>query len=298
MSLILSGTDGLSDVDGSAATPAIRGTDANTGIFFPAADTIAFAEGGAEVARFDSSGNFGVGITPNTTSLGGTYSLLAVGKASGSGIIMGQTDLTAADSTAAQFLGKTTGASGYQLLGGMLVQTDGSSTTNAVGRLIFYTATGGSLSERARFNSTGAFVLAGGSTSATGVGITFPATQSASSDANTLDDYEEGTWTPNSTGIAVVGTFSSSGIYTKVGRVVTVIATFSATTSVAVAAGASFSTNIPIASGNLGIDSPGTFFRFGQSGGEIIVAQNDTRFYAGQAIGAVANFQISATYFV
>ena len=63
MSLILSGTDGLSDVDGSAATPAIRGTDANTGIFFPAADTIGFSEGGAEVARFDSSGNFGIGTT-------------------------------------------------------------------------------------------------------------------------------------------------------------------------------------------------------------------------------------------
>ena len=67
MTLILSGTNGLSDVDGSAATPAIRGTDANTGIFFPAADTIAFAEGGAEVARFDSSGNFGIGTaTPNS----------------------------------------------------------------------------------------------------------------------------------------------------------------------------------------------------------------------------------------
>jgi len=65
MSLILSGTDGLSDVDGTAATPAIRGTDANTGIFFPSADTIAFAEGGAEVARFDSSGNFGLGVTPS-----------------------------------------------------------------------------------------------------------------------------------------------------------------------------------------------------------------------------------------
>ena len=63
MSLILSGTDGLSDVDGSASTPAIRGTDTNTGIFFPAADTIAFSEGGAEVARFNSSGNFGVGTT-------------------------------------------------------------------------------------------------------------------------------------------------------------------------------------------------------------------------------------------
>jgi hypothetical protein len=54
MSLIISGTDGLSDVDGSAATPAIRGTDANTGIFFPAADTIAFAEGGVESMRIAS----------------------------------------------------------------------------------------------------------------------------------------------------------------------------------------------------------------------------------------------------
>jgi hypothetical protein len=57
MSLVLSGTNGLSDVDGTAATPAIRGTDTNTGIFFPAADTIAFSEGGVESMRIDSSGN-------------------------------------------------------------------------------------------------------------------------------------------------------------------------------------------------------------------------------------------------
>jgi hypothetical protein len=72
MSLILSGTDGLSDVDGSAATPAIRGTDANTGIFFPAADTIAFSEGGAECARFDSSGNWLLGTTSTSFSSGTT----------------------------------------------------------------------------------------------------------------------------------------------------------------------------------------------------------------------------------
>jgi hypothetical protein len=49
---------------GSAAAPTITATgDTNTGIFFPAADTIAFAEGGAEVARFDSSGNLGVGTS-------------------------------------------------------------------------------------------------------------------------------------------------------------------------------------------------------------------------------------------
>jgi hypothetical protein len=63
MSLILSGSDGLSDIDGTAATPAIRGTDTNTGIFFPAADTIAFSEGGAESMRLDSAGNLGIGTT-------------------------------------------------------------------------------------------------------------------------------------------------------------------------------------------------------------------------------------------
>jgi hypothetical protein len=69
MSLILSGTDGLSDVDGSAATPAIRGTDANTGMFFPAADTIAFSEGGVESMRIDSSGRLGIGTTSPTQQL-------------------------------------------------------------------------------------------------------------------------------------------------------------------------------------------------------------------------------------
>jgi type 1 fimbria pilin len=77
MSLILSGSDGVSDIDGSASTPAIRGTDANTGIFFPAADTIAFAEGGAEVARFDSSGNLGIGTSSPISKL----SVLASGTA-------------------------------------------------------------------------------------------------------------------------------------------------------------------------------------------------------------------------
>jgi hypothetical protein len=62
--------------------------------------------------------------------------------------------------------------------------------------------------------------------SAAGAGqIAFPATQNASANANTLDDYEEGTFTPTATfSTSNVGvTFTNrSGLYTKVGRLVTV----------------------------------------------------------------------------
>jgi hypothetical protein len=54
MTITINGTTGIAGVDGSASTPSYQGNDTNTGIFYPAADTIAFAEGGAEVARFDS----------------------------------------------------------------------------------------------------------------------------------------------------------------------------------------------------------------------------------------------------
>jgi hypothetical protein len=56
---------------GSASTPSITTTgDTNTGIFFPAADTIAFSEGGAEAMRIDSSGNLIVGRTDLSNTVG------------------------------------------------------------------------------------------------------------------------------------------------------------------------------------------------------------------------------------
>jgi hypothetical protein len=56
---------------GTVSAPAITTTgDTNTGIFFPAADTIAFSEGGSEAMRIDSSGNLGLGVTPSAWGSG------------------------------------------------------------------------------------------------------------------------------------------------------------------------------------------------------------------------------------
>jgi hypothetical protein len=71
----LTGTETLTNktvefVDGTAAAPSITNVgDNNTGIFFPDADTIAFAEGGVEAARFDASGNLGIGTSSPTSKL-------------------------------------------------------------------------------------------------------------------------------------------------------------------------------------------------------------------------------------
>lgn len=55
---------------GSNTAPSITTTgDTNTGIFFPAADTIAFTEGGVESMRIDSNGFVGIGTSSPTTRL-------------------------------------------------------------------------------------------------------------------------------------------------------------------------------------------------------------------------------------
>jgi len=52
MAITINGTTGIAGVDGSAGTPAVQGADPNTGIFYPAADTVAIAAGGSNKAQF------------------------------------------------------------------------------------------------------------------------------------------------------------------------------------------------------------------------------------------------------
>jgi hypothetical protein len=72
-------------VAGTAALPAITTTgDTNTGVFFPAADTIAFSEGGAESMRIDSAGVVSIKNTGSTADfVSETSTSLIVGNGSG-----------------------------------------------------------------------------------------------------------------------------------------------------------------------------------------------------------------------
>jgi len=65
MALNINGTTGISGVDGSVSAPAVTGTDSNTGITFPSADTIKFSTGGVERMSITNSGISGIsaGIT-------------------------------------------------------------------------------------------------------------------------------------------------------------------------------------------------------------------------------------------
>jgi len=68
MALTLDGDNGVSGVNGSAATPAIQGTDTNTGISF-GTDTVNLVTGGTTRATVDSSGRLGIGFTDPSAPL-------------------------------------------------------------------------------------------------------------------------------------------------------------------------------------------------------------------------------------
>jgi len=155
------------------------------------------------------------------------------------------------------------------------------------------------------------FALQGGTLSS-GTGIAFPATQSASSDANTLDDYEEGTWTPSLGGNTTYVT--QQGQYTKIGRQVTVTANLSVsvlgTGSTTTISGLPFSTNATSISGNavakfgnlavnviglnvLALDGSVTTLRF-----TYISASGGANTYDPALFGNNAGVYFSVTYFV
>ena len=80
MTVTINGTTGIAGTNGSAGTPAVQGEDTNTGIFFPAADTVAVATAGTERLRVDSSGNVLIGTATSVSN-----NRLVIDQASGDG---------------------------------------------------------------------------------------------------------------------------------------------------------------------------------------------------------------------
>ena len=224
----------------------------------------------------DSAGNLGVGGTPVNSRK------LLVSTAS-------QTDISinAGSSAYGQLLFGYTGADNKGIV----------AYNNSDNSMQFYT----NVTERMRLNSTGALVLAGGTTSANGIGIAFPATQSASTDANTLDDYEEGTWTPTVTAVTTTGSPAYAGSYVKIGKQVTATmystGNNSPTATYAVAVNSSRFT-LPFTTANLNINFQpwtGTSGNGSTTAGGLVAADSATCYFI-TAITVTNNICATITY--
>jgi hypothetical protein len=181
---------------------------------------LAFFTNGTERARIDASGNLGLGVTPSAYTAGKAIDISSNGGIFGDGVTFNWA------------MGITQNA--YRLADGSFKYKASSQTAGALeingNNFKFLTAVSGTANAAITFTQSlavakGVSLALEGATSQTGTGITFPATQSASSDANTLDDYEEGTWTPTARGETTAGTTTytnQTGAYTKIGRQVTV----------------------------------------------------------------------------
>jgi hypothetical protein len=104
--------------------------------------------------------------------------------------------------------------------------------------------------------------VGGATPSTSGAGITFPATASPSSNANTLDDYEEGTWTPVLTRETTPSTItyaSREGKYTKIGNMVTCWISINNITVSSAGTGNNILTGLPFAIGNTTYGGTGGF---------------------------------------
>jgi hypothetical protein len=182
---------------------------------------LSFGIDGFEKMLLDTNGNVGVGVTPSAWS-GISGKVIEFGSSASNNSIWGNgvNDLHLVSNSffngSSWIYNKTASATRYNQLTGAHVWYNAVSGT--AGNAVTWV-------QALTLNSNGALVLQGGNTVANGVGITFPSAQSASTDANTLDDYEEGTFTPTIEGTSTAGTATYStqvGRYTKIGRLVSI----------------------------------------------------------------------------
>jgi hypothetical protein len=130
---------------------------------------------------------------------------------------------------------------------------------------------------------------------ASGQGIDFSATPGTGT-SELLADYEEGTWTPTQgAGLTVVGTFTSSGTYTKVGRLVTVFGKLQGSTTLAAVAGALICGGLPFAPSE---EFDGAAHTSAYNAGYIVGVSGSDVFLWGPGVSPILQFKFTITYMV
>lgn len=208
---------------GAVGTPSYTFTgNLNTGVWSPAADTIAFSEGGVEAMRINASGNVGIGtIAP--------VGRLNVAAADTSNIIGSSTASINITNTDAGATGRTSNLNftvddgniaTRRLAAISAVYTSFDSGTTS-GALAFATHGAGTLNEQMRISSAGNINVSTGNlvigTAAKGIDFSVN-TSAPGMTSEILNDYEQGAWTPTGNGITYAA--GTAGEYTKIGNLV------------------------------------------------------------------------------
>ena len=126
-------------------------------------------------------------------------------------------------------------------------------------------------------------------------GINFTAnTPAAGMTSQLLNWYEEGDWTPNQgAGLIVVGSFTSSGTYIRVGKQVTVYGKIVAT-SISFGSVSVITTNLPFAGQTNKFFSGGRIDANGQGAGTFMSLNSTV--YASESGAAISQWEFSITY--
>ena len=205
------------------------GTIPANGVYLPAANTLEFAANSLAQYRIAPLGVFswydGAGGTRMTLNSSG---LLVGASASGTGEKLNVFGTIVSSAQSLGTFAANQGGFDFNVTTKNLRIYAG--TTNATASsMSFVAGTSASFVTAATIDGVGNLLVGVASANANGgvlqlkSGITFPATQVAATDVNTLDDYEEGTFTPTIVGgtTAGVGTYAvQKGNYTKVGNLV------------------------------------------------------------------------------
>ena len=244
-SITITATDGnITLDDGTAAAPSLNFTnEATTGLFRASANVMGFAVNGTSRATLTTTG---LTVAGTITPTGSVHA--ASGSVGNPSLAFNADQDTGLFSIGANNLGVAVG--GAKVLD---VASTGLTVTGALGassltspaatNLTLGLGTGGTALTLASSTlvatfagavSVGTGAAVGGATAGAG-GLAFPATAVGVADANTLDDYEEGTWTPTDNSGAALSFTVYSSTYTKIGRLVEVEAAiyFPATASTA-----------------------------------------------------------------